>query len=107
MEAVGPRRLLFGPSYAPDMIRRELRVMSAHCGITPAVTPQTLRTTGINMWADAVEEAGKIMQGTGIPRVWMHYRNQLRRLNQAMPKVELPPSMLAFGSDQDRQLRLF
>lgn len=79
--------------------------MSAHCGIRPAVTPQTIRRIGINLWAD--EDAGKIIEGSGIKRVWLHYRNQLRRLEAVMERVQLPESMRRFAPPGERQLTLF
>lgn len=108
MVPVGPKRLIFGPSTAIDLIRRELRIMSVEAGINPAVTSQTIRRIGINLWADADEHAGQIIQGTGIKRVWRHYRDQLRRLERAMPEVKLPPEMLAAErSSAERQLTLW
>lgn len=109
LEPVGPDRLVFGPSQSIDLIRRELRLLRARAGLKDDITPQTLRRMSVNLWADAAELAGQIVQGSGLSRgSYRHYRDQLRVLRPAAELIEWPDRVSLFGvREGERQLTLF
>jgi hypothetical protein len=109
LEPVGPYRLVFGCSQSIDLIRRELRLLRARAGLSEDITPQTLRRMAVNLWADADEMAGQIIQGSGLSKgSYSHYRDQLRVLTPAAEKIAWPDRVSQFGvREGERQLTLF
>ena len=83
-----------------------LRRLSIDAAVVPALQFKHLRSTGICLWRDADSHAGCVVHGTGLPRVMLHYVDQLRILEHAMEDVALPAAMERFRG-ADRQLRLW
>lgn len=86
-----------------NKLRRELARLCEIAGIRK-LTPKQIRQFGITSWLSAGEAAGKLVHGTGLPRVLNHYIGVAEVLKEALPRLEWPECFL---ERMGRQRRLF